>query len=117
MFDDSMLKVTDSILVSQLIGAGDRSKVEISNSKLQGELQMRSAGSMTLSRVTPFERFGGSPNLHLIADNGTTEISSSTLSSLSARGRAFVTVADSIIKNEVSNELNSANPTIVPPPR
>ena len=70
MFDDSILKVTNSILRSEVIGAGDRSTVEISNSRLMGQLEMRSAGSMTLSLVTPLERFFETPNLRLIAENG-----------------------------------------------
>lgn len=114
MFDDSILKVTNSILRSEVIGAGDRSTVQISNSQLAGELQMRSAGSMTLSLVTPFQRPSEAPNLRLIAENGTTEISSSTLLAVTARGRASVTVTNSTIRDRVSHDRNSLDASLVP---
>lgn len=114
MFDDSILKVTDSVLRSEVIGAGDRSTVEISNSRLAGELQMRSAGSMTLSLVTPFQRPSEAPNLRLIAEDGTTEISSSTLLAVTARGRGSVKVTNSTIRDRVSHDRNSLHASLVP---
>ena len=114
MFDDSILKVSNSILRSEVIGAGDRSTVEISNSQLAGELQMRSVGSMTLSVVTPFQRPSEAPNLRLIAEDGTTEISSSTLLSVTSRGRASVTVTTSTIRDRVSHDRIRLDASLVP---
>lgn len=114
MFDDSILKVSNSILRSEVIGAGDRSTVEISNSQLAGELQMRSVGSMKLSVVTPFQRPSEAPNLRLIAEDGTTEISSSTLLSVTSRGRASVTVTTSTIRDRVSHDRISLHASLVP---
>jgi hypothetical protein len=112
--DDSILKVTNSILRSEVIGAGDRSTVEISNSQLAGELQMRSVGSMTLSVVTPFQRPSEAPNLRLIAEDGKTEISSSTLLSVTSRGRASVTVTTSTIRDRVSHDRIRLDASLVP---
>lgn len=114
MFDDSILKVTNSILRTDVIGAGDRSTVQVSNTRLAGELRMRSTGSMTLSAVTPFQTPFEAPNLRLIAESGTTEILSSTLLSVTSRGRASVTVTSSTIRDRVSHDRGALDPSLVP---
>lgn len=102
LFDFSKLKVTDSILKSQIISASDYSDVEISNSQIAGSLQMRSVGTMKLTGVTRFGRFFENTGLGVLAARGTTEIASSELDSILAIGTGTVTVSNSTIRGDVS---------------
>lgn len=108
--DTSTLNVSDSFIGS--VFADDESNANITRSSFTGHISMFSNGSMVLNAIAPRERSGFGTDGGVTAGAGTTAISDSIITALTASGTANVSATGGTVNGPVSNLGDSGSPSV-----